>query len=61
MPVTRASGPPIPALSADVTDELAAIALDGLTASTNAGFLAELTGEMNLPTGYGQKLSTLLR
>ncbi|MEY9893179.1 5-methylthioadenosine/S-adenosylhomocysteine deaminase [Catenulispora sp. MAP12-49] len=54
------SGPAIPALSADVTAGLEAIVLDGLTASTNPGFLTELTGEANLPTGYGRKLSGLL-
>lgn len=59
-PGVTASGPAIPALSPDVTDGLAGIVLDGLTASTNAGFLTELTSEMNLPAGYGQKLSALL-
>jgi hypothetical protein len=54
------SGPPIPKLSADVTHGLAAVALDGLTASQNAAFLAELCNEMNLPTDYRNQLSHML-
>jgi 5-methylthioadenosine/S-adenosylhomocysteine deaminase len=55
-----ASGPAVPMLRADVTDGLQAIVLDALTASTNLGFLTELTDEANLPASYGHQLSTLL-
>jgi cytosine/adenosine deaminase-related metal-dependent hydrolase len=54
------SGPAIPMPAAGVTDDLTPITLDALTASTDAGFLAELAGEANLPAGYGRQLSTLL-
>ncbi|MFD0638246.1 amidohydrolase family protein [Catenulispora yoronensis] len=54
------SGPPIPKLTAEVTQGLSAVTLDALTASENAAFLAELRSEMNLPGGYGGQLSKLL-
>ena len=54
------SGPAVPTLPADVTDGLAAVVLDGLTAGANAAFLAELRGEVNLPAGFGDRLSGLL-
>jgi 5-methylthioadenosine/S-adenosylhomocysteine deaminase len=55
-----AGGPAVPSLPADVADGLAAITIDALTASTDAGFLAELAQEMNLPANYGRELSALL-
>ena len=55
-----ASGPAVPSLPAGVADDLTAITLDALTASTDAGFLAELAEEMNLPANYGRELSALL-
>lgn len=55
-----ASGPAVPTLPAGVADDLTAITIDALTASTDAGFLAELAEETNLPADYGRELSALL-
>ena len=53
------TGPDLGPLTA-AASALKPIALDGLTASTDATFLARLAEESNLPTGFGARLAQLL-
>ncbi|MEU0414483.1 amidohydrolase family protein [Streptomyces griseorubiginosus] len=53
------TGPDLGPLTA-ASGALKPIALDGLTASTDATFLARLAEESNLPTGFGARLAQLL-